>query len=148
MQKWLYSICSFLSSATRLATSIFDYPHPKNFWSAFNFCDHVPTFKKSVYLIHPLIFQMQLILEFIHQTGHTHFWSCSFLTMPRQILFNKLLTFRNLYQHTKNKAALSLSSGEMLALNVLQSEWPRAFWPIFQEQNFSQAVGLYRNTVI
>ena len=148
MQKWLYFICSFLSPATRLATSIFDHPHPKVFWSAFNFCNHVPTFKKSVYLFHLLILQMQLILESLHQTGHTHFWSCSFLNMLRQTLFNKLLIFGNLCQHTKNKAALSISSGEMLALKVLQSEWLRAFWPIFQEQNFSQTEGLYRNTVI
>ena len=35
----------------------------------------------------------------------------------------------------------------MLDLNISQSKWLRAFWPIFQEQNFSQTEDLYRNTV-
>ena len=59
---------------------------PKNFWSAFNFCDHVSTCKTSVYLLHLLILQIQSILESHHQTGHTHFWPCSFLTMITHIL--------------------------------------------------------------
>ena len=46
-KKWLYSICSFLSPATRLATPIFDHAHPKKFWAAFN----VSTCKKLVYSI-------------------------------------------------------------------------------------------------
>ena len=50
-KKSLYSICSFLSSVTRPATSIFDYAHPKKFSSAFNFCDYVSTCTKSVYFI-------------------------------------------------------------------------------------------------
>ena len=75
--KWLYSISSFLRPATRLATPIFDHAHLKNLWSAFNFCDHVLTCKKSVYIFHLFILQIQPILESHHQTGHTYFWPCS-----------------------------------------------------------------------
>ena len=49
-------------------------PPPKKNWSAFNFCDHVSTYKKSVYLFHLFILQIQLILASHHQTGYTHFW--------------------------------------------------------------------------
>ena len=52
-----------------------------------------------------------------------------------------------MYQHTKNEAASSICSGEILHLKILQSEWLTAFWPIFQEQNFSQIGDLYRNAI-
>ena len=66
--------------------------------------------------------------------------------MPHQTLFNKLLIFVNLYQLIKNKVASSISSGEILDLKVLQSEWLRAFWSICLE-HFFQIEDLYRNTV-
>ena len=66
--------------------------------------------------------------------------------MPHQTLFNKLLIFVNLYQLIKNKAASSISSGEILDLKVLQSDWLRAFWSICLE-HFSQIEDLYKNTV-
>ena len=69
-------------------------------------------------------------------------WPHSFLTMPHQKLFNQLLIFVNLYQH---EAVSSICSGEMLDLKVLESEWLRAFWPIFLEQKFFQTEDLYRN---
>ena len=31
-----------------------------------------------------------------------------------------------------------ICSGEMIDLKILQSEWLSAFWPISQEQHFSQ----------
>ena len=60
--------------------------------------------------------------------------------------FNQLLTFVNLYQHIKNEAVSSICSGEMLDLKIPQSEWLRAFWPVSQEQSFSQIENLYRKT--
>ena len=36
------------------------------------------------------------------------------------------------------KAVSSICSGEIVDLKILQSDWLRAFWPISQEQNFSQ----------
>ena len=46
-----------------------------------------------------------------------------------------------MYQHAKFEA------GEMFDLKILQLEWLRAFWPITQEQHFSQIEDLYGNTV-
>ena len=74
-------------------------------------------------------------------------WPHSFLTIPHQKLFNQLLIFVNLYQHIENQAVSLIHSEEMLDLKILQSQWLLAFWPIFQEQNFSQREDLYRNTV-
>ena len=51
--------------------------------------------------------------------------------MPKQNLFDQLLAFMNLHSQAKNAAVLSICSGEM------QSDWVRAFWPIYQEQDFS-----------
>ena len=67
--------------------------------------------------------------------------------MPHQKLFNQLLIFVNLYQHTENQAVSLIHSEEILDLKILQSEWLAAFWPIVQEQNFSQGEDFYRNTV-
>ena len=115
-----------------------DWPHPFLTIQTQNFFDQL--------LIFVIMYQHQFIslsipsahssnaeslLESLYQTGHTRFWSWSFLTIPRQTLFNKLLIFGNLYHYTKNKAVSSISFGEMLALKILQSEWLRAFWPIF-----------------
>ena len=58
---------------TRLATSTFDYAHPKKFWSAFTFCESVSTCKK-IRLFNLSILQMQPILKPHHMTGHAHFW--------------------------------------------------------------------------
>ena len=51
----------------------------------------------------------------------------------------------NLHQRDKNEAVSSICSGEILDLKILQSDWLRAFWPISQEQDFSQIWDLCRN---
>ena len=58
--------------------------------------------------------------------------------MPYQKTFNQLLIFLNLHQHAKNEAVSLICSGEIVDLKILQSDWLRAFWLIFQEQDFSQ----------
>ena len=63
-------------------------------------------------------------------------WPNPFLTMPNQKNFNQLLILMNLYQHSKNEAASSICSEEIVDLEVLQSDWLKAFWPISQEQDF------------
>ena len=57
-KKYLYSICSFLRYKSIFRVLWLDWlrpfsanPHPKHFSSAFNFCDHVSTYKKLVYSI-------------------------------------------------------------------------------------------------
>ena len=51
----------------------------------------------------------------------------------------------NLYQHAKNQAFSSLCSRDRVDVNILQSDWPRAFWPITQETHFSQVQDLSKN---
>ena len=46
------------------------HARPKKFWSAFNFCDHISTCKKSVYIFQLFIPYIQSILESHQQTGH------------------------------------------------------------------------------
>ena len=60
-------------------------------------------------------------------------WPYPFLTMPNQKMFNQLLIFANLYQHAKNNIASLICSGKTVHLNIIQSDWLRAFWPISQE---------------
>ena len=58
--------------------------------------------------------------------------------MPTQKFFDKLLIYVDLHQHAKNQV-FSHSK-------ILQSDWLRTFWPISQEQKFSQIWDLYSNT--
>ena len=46
----------------------------------------------------------------------------------------------NLYQHGKNQTSVSICFRYVVDLSdeILQSDWPRAFWPISQEPDFSQ----------
>ena len=44
----------------------------------------------------------------------------------------------NLHQNAKNQAFLSFCSKDKVNLKILQSDWPRAFWPISQEPGFSK----------
>ena len=52
----------------------------------------------------------------------------------------------NLYEHAQNEAIPSICPGKIIDLKIPQSEWLRAFWPISQEQYFSQIEDLYKNT--
>ena len=53
----------------------------------------------------------------------------------------------NLYQHAKNQAFSSFFSRDILDLKILQSDFPKAFWSISQEPDFSQVWDLCKNTV-
>ena len=46
----------------------------------------------------------------------------------------------------KNQAISLISSGDMVDKKFLKSDWLRTFWPIFQEQKFSQIWDLSMNT--
>ena len=52
----------------------------------------------------------------------------------------------NLHQYAKNQAFSSFCSRDIVNLKILQSDWSRAFWPISQEQDFSQVWDLSKNT--
>ena len=58
--------------------------------------------------------------------------------MPNQKNFNQLLIFVSYYQHAKNEAVSSICSEEIVNLKIMQPDCLRAFWPISQEQDFSQ----------
>ena len=66
--------------------------------------------------------------------------------MPNQKIFSQHFIFVNLYQHTKNEANSSFCSAKIVNLKILHSDWPRGFWPISQEQDFSQMQDLCGNT--
>ena len=51
----------------------------------------------------------------------------------------------NLYQHAKNQVISFISSGDMIDYKILQSDWLRTFWSIFQEQKFTQKWDLCKN---
>ena len=40
----------------------------------------------------------------------------------------------------KNQAFPSFCSGDIVNLKILQSDWPRAFWPISQKPEFSKVL--------
>ena len=52
----------------------------------------------------------------------------------------------NFYLLAKNDAVLSICFGEKVHLKILQSDWLTAFWPLSQEQDFSQIYDLCMNT--
>ena len=68
--------------------------------------------------------------------------------MPLPIFFNQLLISMNLYQHGKNQTSVSICFRYVVDLSdeILQSDWPRAFWPISQEPDFCQIWDFCKNT--
>ena len=56
--------------------------------------------------------------------------------MPNQKIFNQILNFVNLHQHAKNEDVSLISSGEIIDLKTLESDWLRVFWPISRVQDF------------
>ena len=46
-------------------------------------------------------------------------------------ILSELLIFMNLYHHAKNQAISSICFGGVIDLKILQSDWLRAFLPIF-----------------
>ena len=53
-----------------------------------------------------------------------------------------------LYQYAKIQAFLLLCSKSRVDLKILQSDWPRPFWSIPWEPDFSQVWDLCKNTTI
>ena len=66
--------------------------------------------------------------------------------MPTQKSFEQILVYVKLYQHAKNQAISLICSRDMVDKKILQSDWLKTFWPISQEQRFSQLWDLCRNT--
>ena len=58
--------------------------------------------------------------------------------MPMPIFFNQLLISMNLHQHGKSQVFSLFCSTDIVNLKILQSDCSRAFWPIYQEPEFSK----------
>ena len=67
------------------------------------------------------------------------------MNMLTQNIFNQLLLFMNLYQHVKNQAISPFYSRDIVDLKTLQTDWPRAFWPISEKLGFFKILDLCRN---
>ena len=100
--------------------------HPKNFWTAFNSCDHVSTCKKSVYSICSFFNYSQFFRV------PSPDWPHPFLTMINPETFNHLLICVKLCQHA-NKSVNSISSFIRLRYNQFQSSETRLATPIFDD---------------
>ena len=51
----------------------------------------------------------------------------------------------DLYQHKQIQVVSSCCSSDIFDLEILQSDWLRAFWLISEEPDFSEIWDLYRN---
>ena len=58
--------------------------------------------------------------------------------MPTQKYFDQLLIYVNLYQCAEKQTISLICSGDMVNQRMLYSDSLRTFWPISQEQKFSQ----------
>ena len=79
-------------------------PH-KNFKSLFNLFEFVRACKKLIPSVHSDLFNFRVQITD---------WPQQFLTMANQTIFNQLLIFVNLYQHTKNYTVSLICSGETI----------------------------------
>ena len=62
--------------------------------------------------------------------------------MPTPVFFNQVLISINFNQYAKNQALSSFCSRDLVDLKILQSDWPKAFWSISQQPDFSQIYDL------
>ena len=46
----------------------------------------------------------------------------------------------------KKQDLSSFYSGDIVNLKILQSDWPKSFWSIFQELDFTQVRDWFKNT--
>ena len=56
--------------------------------------------------------------------------------MPTQEILNQLLTFVSLHQHANNQPNSQICSVDTVDLQILQSDWLRAFWPSLRNKIF------------
>ena len=124
----------------KMATPNFDHIHPKIIEITFSFPEFAPARKK---LVHSINSFMRYTVSFRVMWPS---WPHPSLTMHNPQFFDQLLIYVNLYQHVKNQAISLICSGDKVDKKILQSDWLRAFWPISQEQTFSQIWDMCRNT--
>ena len=94
----------------------------------------ISTHQKPVYSINFFV-RIQPILESCNQSGRTNLWAC-----PSQ--------YFSIVSICKNQAFSSFCSEDTIDLKIFWSDWPRAFWPISKEWEFSQIWDLSNHTAI
>ena len=71
-----------------------------------------------------------------------HAWASLGMTIPK--CHTQLLPFMDVYLHAKNQSDISTPSRDINNQRILQSDWPRAFWPKTRQPEFSQTCGFRR----
>ena len=74
-----------------------------------------------------------------------HFSFLTRLAISTTKNLNQLLIFLNFYQLAKDEDVSSISSGEIIDLKILQSDWLRPFWSLSQKQDFLKIWDLCKN---
>ena len=123
-----YVTPSVYSSDT--VTPIFDHAHPRSFQSPFNLHKCATAYKKSV----------TSICSFLR---YGHFWGpetrldTPIFDHAQPNNFKSTFVFCEFVPTCTHQAVSSIYSGKTIDVNILPSDWLRAFWPISQEQGFS-----------
>ena len=112
---------------------------PKNRWNNF-YLSWLCTSMQKIISIYWFILEILSILDSCYLTGHAHF-----LTMSTQRFFDQLLIYVTLYQHARHQPISLTNSGDTADEKIMQSDW-LIFWPIKEEQRFSQIWDLGKNT--
>ena len=63
-------------------------------------------------------------------------------------VFQSTFNFPESVPTCKNEAFSSFYFRDIVDLKILESDWPRAFWPISQKPDFSQVRDLYKTKAI
>ena len=100
--------------------------------------EFVPECKINIYSIFSFLRYSQFRVHRPDQIGHTHFWKSRTKKFPINSQLLWIHINMRLIHITKNEAISSICSGEIVEWKILQFDWLRACWPIFQEQGFPQ----------
>ena len=71
-----------------------------------------------------------------------HAWASLGMNTPK--CHTRLLPSMDVYLHAKSQSEISTPSRDIIVERILRSDWPRAFWPKTQEQDFSWTCGFRR----
>ena len=132
---FILEISRFQSPMTWKATPIFDLNHTK-IKATFSFPEFVSARYKSVYQINSFDWGTANFRVLWHE------WPHPFFDHVLYHIFQSTSNFNEFVSRCKNQAISSFGSRDMVDLKILQSDWPRAFWPISQEPDFPK-YGIY-----
>ena len=117
----------------------FDQSHPKIIKATFSFPEFVSKNRESVCSVTSFLKYSQF-QSFVTRVASPIF------DHAHLNIFQSTFNFQESVSTYKRKQFPSLCSRAIADLKSLHSPWPRAFWSIFQETDFSQKWDLYKNT--